>query len=71
MADMLIQEGGATRWRDRVREDAHPLLGTTATTVALVVVGLVSMFVPVVGVLAIAVVAAFLIHAAITAAVRR
>jgi hypothetical protein len=71
MADLLIPGGEASRWRDRVRQDAHPLLGTTAMTVALVITGLVSIFVPVIGVLAIAVVATFLIHAAITAAVKR
>lgn len=71
MADLLIPNGEATRWRDRVRQDAHPLLGTTSLTVALVITGLVSIFVPVIGVLAIAVVATVLMHAAISAAIRR
>lgn len=71
MAELLLPETDTLRWRDRVRHDVQPLLGSTIVTVALVVVGLVSLFFPVVGVLAIAVVMTVLIHAGIRAAVNR
>lgn len=71
MAQMIVPDAEATRWRDRFRQDTHPVVGTASFTAALVAVGVVSIFLPVVGLLAIAVVAAILIHAAISAAVRR
>ncbi len=71
MAQMIIPDAEATRWRDRFRQDTHPIVGTASFTAALVAVGVASIFVPVVGLLAIAVVAAILMHAAISAAVRR
>jgi hypothetical protein len=71
MADLLIDESPSLPWHDRVRQAAHPLLGSTLFTVALVVVGVVSLFLPVVGVVAIAVVTTLLVHAAIRAAVSR
>ena len=72
MADLLIPEHQAgARWRDRVREDVHPLLGSSLVTAALVAVAAVSIFVPMLGVLAIAVVTTLLLHAAIKAAVTK
>jgi hypothetical protein len=71
MAQMIVPDSEATRWRDRFRQDTHPVVGSASFTAALVAVGVVSVFVPAIGVLAIAVVAAILIHAAITAAVKR
>jgi hypothetical protein len=71
MADLLLQETQSPGWLDRVREDAHPLLGSSLATIALVVIGVVSLFLPVVGVIAIAVVTTLLIHAVIRAAVNR
>ena len=71
MAQMIVPDAEATRWLDRLRDATHPVVGTAAFTAALVAMGVVSIFVPVVGLLAIAVVASILIHAAITVAVRR
>ena len=71
MAQMIVPDTEASRWRDRFRQDTHPVVGTASFTAALVAIGVVSIFLPVVGLLAIAVVAAILIHAAITAAVKR
>ncbi|MEY2569411.1 MAG: hypothetical protein QOE35_3940 [Actinomycetota bacterium] len=71
MADLLLHESDAPRWYDRVRQEAHPLLGSSLVTIALVVVGVVSLFVPVVGVVAIAMVTTLLLHSAIRAAVNR
>ena len=77
MADLLLQEPLALQdtepvgWLDRVRQGAHPMLGSGLVTIALVVVGAVSLVLPVVGVVAIAVVTTLLIHAAIRAAVNR
>lgn len=71
MADLLLPDPQPARFSDRVRSSAHPLLGSTAVTVALVLVGAVSIFVPIVGVLAIAVVTTVLLHAAIRAAIDR
>ena len=71
MAQLIRPDAETTRWRDRFRQDTHPVVGTAWFTATLVAVGAVSIFVPVVGLLAIAVVAAILIHAAITAAVKR
>ena len=71
VADLLLPDPQRARFGERVRASAHPLLGSTAVTVALVVVGVASIFVPVVGILAIAVVTTVLLHAAIRAAVNR
>ena len=71
MAQLIVPDAETTRWLDRLRASTHPVVGTASFTAALVAVGVVSIFLPVVGLLAIAVVAAILIHAAISAAVRR
>ena len=71
MADLLLPDAQPTRFSERVRSTAHPLLGSTAVTCALVLVGVLSVFVPIVGVLAIAVVTTVLLHAAIRAAIDR
>jgi hypothetical protein len=70
VAELLIPDV-PDRWRDRVRDNVHPMLGSTIVTVALVIVGAVSIFAPLVGVLAIAAVTTVLIHAGIRAAVNR
>jgi hypothetical protein len=71
VADLLIDDVHPIRWRDRFRSDVHPLLGSSLVTVLLVVIGVASIFAPVVGMTAIAVVATVLIHAGIRAAVNR
>jgi hypothetical protein len=71
MADSMAPKAEAPPWTERLRDSAHPLLGSTAVTFALVLVGVVSIFVPVVGVVAIAMVTAVVVHAAIRAAVHR
>jgi hypothetical protein len=71
MAQMIHSDTELTRWRDRFRQDTPPIVGTAWFTAALVAVGVASIFVPAVGLLAIAVVVSILLHAAITAAVRR
>ena len=71
MADLLLPDPQPARFGERVRASAHPLLGSTAVTCALVLVGVASVFVPIVGVLAIAVITTLVLHAAIRAAIDR
>jgi hypothetical protein len=71
MAQMIVPESEAAPWLDRLRASTHPVVGTASFTAALVAVGVISIFVPAIGLLAIAIVVAILVHAAITAAVKR
>jgi hypothetical protein len=71
VADLLLPDPQPARFGERVRAGAHPLLGSTAVTIALVLVGVASIFAPIVGVLAIAVVTTVLLHAAIRALIER
>jgi uncharacterized paraquat-inducible protein A len=70
MADLSVRDTTGARWRDRVAA-AHPMLGSSGLAFALVVVALVSVFVPLVGVVAIAAVSGALAHAGVRAARRR